>query len=214
MSTFTWLSAQTDTIIYIGDPMCSWCYGFAPELDKVKTAFPEMEFKLVMGGLRPYGKETMGGLHDFLKEHWEEIGKRTGQPFKYDILEDSNFIYDTEPSARAVVVARALNPEKELTFFKAVQTAFYSLNQDTHNVKTYSAIAEELGMDKTDFEAKFQSDQFKELVKADYQLSAQLGIRGFPSMVLKKEGQYYLLSNGYLKAENLEKVINGVLQEK
>ena len=33
------LNAQRDTLIYIGDPMCSWCYGFAPEMDKILEAF-------------------------------------------------------------------------------------------------------------------------------------------------------------------------------
>jgi putative protein-disulfide isomerase len=68
---YSWLQAQNPTIIYIGDPMCSWCYGFAPEITKVKEALPDYEFKVVLGGLRPQGTETMADLGDFLEHHWK-----------------------------------------------------------------------------------------------------------------------------------------------
>jgi len=55
MSIAATISAQDKSIIYIGDPMCSWCYGFGPEISKIKAEFPEVDFQIVMGGLRPYG---------------------------------------------------------------------------------------------------------------------------------------------------------------
>lgn len=44
---FEWLNAQSPTIIYIGDPLCSWCYAFAPEISEVKEALANYDFKLV-----------------------------------------------------------------------------------------------------------------------------------------------------------------------
>ena len=43
---------ETDRIIYIGDPMCSWCWGIAPELDRLQ-AWTTLPFDVVVGGLRP-----------------------------------------------------------------------------------------------------------------------------------------------------------------
>jgi len=52
------LAQEQPTIIYIGDPMCSWCYGFAPELSKTIDHFDnKANLRLVMGGLRPYNDE-------------------------------------------------------------------------------------------------------------------------------------------------------------
>lgn len=31
-----WIHNNKPALIYIGDPLCSWCYGIAPELDKLK----------------------------------------------------------------------------------------------------------------------------------------------------------------------------------
>ena len=42
------------TLIYFGDPMCSWCYGFSDELnDALNLLSDQVDFELVMGGLRP-----------------------------------------------------------------------------------------------------------------------------------------------------------------
>lgn len=30
-------TSESLEVIYVGDPMCSWCYGIAPELDKLKS---------------------------------------------------------------------------------------------------------------------------------------------------------------------------------
>lgn len=205
--------AQDNQLIYIGDPMCSWCYGFSPELDDVKAAVPDLEFKLVMGGLRPFGEQTMGELHDFLKEHWEEINKRTGQPFAYDIMEDKAFIYDTEPAARAVVTFRQFLPAQELAYFQAVQDAFYAKNKNTHDLQTYLDLLKPYDVDAKAFSEAFESEAMKKATLADFQMSQDLGIRGFPSMVLKKGEEYILVSNGYQKAEGLVRNINRALKK-
>ncbi|MFQ5523922.1 MAG: DsbA family protein, partial [Acidimicrobiia bacterium] len=37
-------------LIYVGDPMCSWCWGFAPEIEDLADEYP---VEVVVGGLRP-----------------------------------------------------------------------------------------------------------------------------------------------------------------
>ena len=204
---FDWLETKEDTLIYIGDTMCSWCYGFANELTTLKNNHPELDFRLVMGGLRPYNTEKAIDMADFLKHHWVEINQRTKQPFKYDILSDPDFIYDTEPASRAVVVARMMNPEVEFEFFKAVQEHFYRDNKNTNMVETYLKIADQFGLDRQVYQDHFESEAAKINTKADFSLSQQLGIKGFPSMVLRKNGKYMLVANGYQTATQIEQTI-------
>ncbi len=215
MASFTQPPTTSKTqLIYIGDPMCSWCYGFGVELEKTKAYFNTMDFKMVMGGLRPYNTETMTDLGDFLKEHWEHVAEASGQPFNYDILGQRDFVYDTEPPSRAVLVVRKLAPEKEFDFFHAVQKAFYYYNKNTHDVTTYIEIAEGMGIDGTSFRKWFESEEMKQAVKGDFQFAANLGVRGFPTLVLKYGEEYYLISNGFSKHENIVKTIDNILAEK
>ncbi len=191
-------------LIYFGDPMCSWCYGFSPEMSETLDSLSEdVDFQLVMGGLRPYNTETMADLGDFLQHHWEDVNKRSGQPFTYDIIKDKTFVYDTEPACRAVVLMRALKPESEFDFFKKVQTLFYQENKNTNLTETYAELAKEYGLDKTEFAKKFESTEYKAKVKEDFTYSQNIGVRSFPTLVLKNGDDLYLIAQGYVEAETI-----------
>ncbi|MCK5101300.1 MAG: hypothetical protein KAR17_00740, partial [Cyclobacteriaceae bacterium] len=69
-------------IIYFGDPLCSWCYGFGTEITQVVEHYiTKFEFELVMGVLRPYDMEKIPDLADMLRHHWEDVHQRSGVPF-------------------------------------------------------------------------------------------------------------------------------------
>ena len=205
-----WLTSKSNALIYIGDPLCSWCYGIAPELDHLKDQLKDVDFHIIMGGLRPFNTEKAIDMADFLREHWVEIEQRTAQPFTYDILHNPGFIYDTEPPSRAAIVVRNMNPTLELDFFKAVQRAFYCENKDTNQIETYSELAEEFGLDIHDFERLYASDAIKTQTKKDFQLSQDMGIRGFPSIVYKKGADFHLFANGFDTAENIKNRIQNL----
>ena len=49
-------------LIYIADPMCSWCYGFGKTIAELLAEPGEaapLQLALVMGGLRPFTTEPM-----------------------------------------------------------------------------------------------------------------------------------------------------------
>lgn len=200
------------TIIYVGDPMCSWCWGIAKELEQLKTNMQEdYDFQLIVGGLRPGGGDQWNTtFKDFLREHWTHVNEKSGQPFNFDLLEQEEFNYDTEPSCRAVRVVRDIAPDKEFAFFKAVQYGFYQKNEDPKKVDFYQSICKDMGIDFVDFSSKFLSDTYKQLVREDFAASAEMGVRGFPSIVLKKEDKLYLIASGYAEFEQMKARIHSV----
>ena len=201
-------------LIYFGDPMCSWCYGFSPEfstaLDSLEST---VDFQIIMGGLRPYNTKTMTDLGDFLKEHWQHVEERSGQPFSYEILNDDSFVYDTEPACRAVVVMKKLQPNSTLSFFKKIQHSFYKKNKNTNSVETYLELIEEFGIEKEIFKKEFESDEMKEAVKKEFTYSSEIGVRGFPTVVLQKGDKFYLISNGYTSSENIIEHCRKILKQ-
>lgn len=202
-------------LIYVADPMCSWCYGFSPEITIIKNEFEEtMGFQLVMGGLRPGGTEVMDAdMKKFLSHHWDQVNRRTGQPFNHNILDDKTFVYDTEPAARAVVTTRILAPEKEFDYFKKVQTAFYADNKNTNETATFVALAKEMGMDEKKFEELFTSDTLEHETAADFLFARKLRATGFPTLLVKKGDTYHVITVGYDKHEKLIRKINKVLEK-
>ena len=197
------------TIIYIADPMCSWCYGFAPEITRIKNALGDsVKFELIMGGLRPYNTEQIGTMKSFLKKHWHQVEEKSGQPFRDEIFKNESFVYDTEPPSRAVVVVRQLKPEAALDFYKAIQKAFYFDGKDTNKIETYLELLPELAIASQAFKQAFESDEMKEKVRDDFASAKEMGINGFPALVWKGNEKAHLLTYGYADAAMILKKID------
>ena len=200
-------------IIYIGDPMCSWCYGISDEMAQLKEHFEgNLDFELVMGGLRPYNQQKMVELKDFLTHHWNDVHKASGQPFNYSILDNTNISYDTEPPSRATVVIRSIAPKKEYAFFKAIQRLFYLENRNMHLADSYHGVLTDLDIEKSLFDQKFHSTEFKRAVKEDFQKSADMGVRSFPTVVLAHKGKFYKIVSGFATKETMIREIAEIIQ--
>lgn len=203
-------------LIYVGDPMCSWCYGFAPIKRKLEIQCKgRAATRLVVGGLHIDWTEPQDDTRKkFLREHWIEIGERSRQPFKFDILERNDFVYNTEPSCRAAVTARQMSGDQVgLNFFTALQSAFYAENQDITLEKVLIDLAGAFGLDKDKFSNLFRSENMKQETVNDFEFSKRLGVTGFPTVVVKDSLGYRYLTVGYQAFEHLEPTVEAWLTD-
>ena len=186
-------------LIYIMDPMCSWCYGFAPVIKRlVAEQEGVMQFKLVLGGLRPGTEKPLDEpMKEQLKHHWQDVEKISGQPIDYAFFDREGFIYDTEPACRAVVTMRYLKPEVEFEMAEALQNAFYARNQDVTKSGVLAAVASQFGVEEDVFQEKFASDEMKEKTQQDFSIARHLQANAFPSLYLLNGTNLHLLSRGY-----------------
>ncbi len=208
--------AVAKQLIYVGDPMCSWCWGFSP----TKRALEEQcrgraDLTLIVGGLRPGTTQPQDDARkDFLRQHWAEVNKRTGQPFIYDILERDDFVYDTEPACRAVVTVRELHGnQRALGYFADLQRAFYSRNEDITQADTLAALAAEAGADGASFAERFASDELRKTTLNDFRIAQSLGVTGFPTVVVCEDANYAYLTKGCQPYEMLQPMLEGWLEQ-
>ena len=125
---------KSQEVIYVGDPMCSWCWGISDHLKELQKYLHEegIDYNIIVGGLRPGGGDPWNQeMKNFLKHHWDEVNQRSGQPFGSRLFELDHFDYDTEPSCRAVVTAKhILDMGGVSSFFEEVQRKFYVENEE------------------------------------------------------------------------------------
>ncbi|MDW5443495.1 DsbA family protein [Polaromonas sp. SM01] len=195
------------TLLYVGDPMCSWCYGFAVPLTQLRAQFPALPVKLMLGGLRAYNTQVMdAALKNKLRQHWGHVAQRSGQPFSDHLFEREDFIYDTEPACRAVVTVRQQAPELALPMYEAIQQAFYAQGRDVTQAavlaKLWQQVSGPAGQ-ALDFLRTFDSDAARQATRDDFSQVQRWGISGFPTLLVLAQGQAHLLSNGYTEAEVL-----------
>lgn len=197
-------------LIYIADPMCSWCYGFGPELTTVLEGLPDMPLELIVGGLRAYNTEVMDdALKSSLLSHWEKVSKASGLSFTAEALAKSGFIYDTEPACRAVVATGLLAPQAALDVFHAIQHGFYAEGKDTTLSEVLAEIAvatlrdNQTDIDEKTFLATWDSDEARRVTKEDFAQTQRWGVQGFPTLVLEHDGALHLVTSGFVKADVL-----------
>lgn len=186
-------------ILFFGDPMCSWCWGFAPELAQLAArAETRAQFHVVMGGLRPGTQETWDeAMRSYIRHHWQDVAAKTGQPFDYARFEDTEFIYDTEPGCRAVITVRDIAADRALAYYETLQLGFYANNKDITNTETLADIAASMGIDRDQFCTQFSNQDMRAKVAFDFRRTQAFGVQGFPSVLCAEDGQYAFLALGY-----------------
>ncbi len=191
-------------LIYVADPLCSWCWGFAPSLRKLRLRYPDhFRYALIVGGLRTGTSAVRldDQVRDYLAGAWREVQHRSGQPFNHDFLRTADFVYDTEPACRAVVAARLVAPELVFDYNEALQDAFYHRSLDPTAKATFLTIARELRLRVDEFEIALDSVDVERETRADFGKARSLGVHGFPSVVIRTEDSSQILVRGWLPPE-------------
>lgn len=207
------IDQSSTEIVYIGDPMCSWCWGISPTVKQLQTYCDEQgyTFSIVVGGLRPGGGDPWNSqFKNFLRHHWEEIGQRTGQDFRFELFEKDHFNYDTEPSCRAVVAGEKLLEKKKdnnkslYAFFADIQKKFYVGNEDPSQDDFYRPICEDHGLSFDEFRQLFHAPETKQRTFEQFQRNRSWGIRGYPSFGLLKDNKFEVIATGYTDFERIK----------
>ncbi|MGH6955091.1 MAG: DsbA family protein [Caulobacteraceae bacterium] len=203
--------------IYFADPMCSWCYGFAPVIAALRRRYAELlPVRLVMGGLRPGATEPMPeAARRSIVAHWGEIGALTGQAFDPVWGDREGFVYDTDPAARAVVLARRTGMDEALDFMERAHRAFYAEGRDVTKPETLADIAAEQGFDRGAFLSALADEGLKNETWRDYAIAQRAGATGFPTLIVgpNADGAYALVNRGYQDADTVIAGVDGWLAQ-
>lgn len=206
-------------LIFVGDPMCSWCYGFGKQLSEVLASEPDLPLHIVLGGLRAGGTELLDDAGKrFRLTHWARVEAASGLPFNREaLMARQGFVYDTEPICRAVVAARMVAPgAPQLEIFRALQRAFYVDGLDTTDSGTLARVtAEALAAAGHPVPAQTVLDTFLsaaaiEAAQEDFRTSRRWGITSFPALLMEAGGELHQVSPGYASADELRAGIQAV----
>ncbi len=200
-------------LLYVADPMCSWCYGFGPELATLAEGHG-LGVRVLMGGLRPGPSAQVldDRLRRYLRDTWTKISEITGRPFDLGFLDREGWVYDTELPARAVVVVRELAPDVAWPFFERVQRAFYAEGVDITDPAVYpDLVAEFPDVDGAAFEEALTGDDSRKAAWRDFAEARRMGVEGFPALFLRDGVRVVPLAFGYRKAEDITPLVSSAL---
>ncbi|MFL9814833.1 DsbA family protein [Stutzerimonas sp. VN223-3] len=186
-------------LIYVMDPMCSWCWGFAPVVQSLVAQAKEQGVgaDLVVGGLRQERTAMDQAGRERTASYWRAVHEASGQPFNFDGGLPEGLVYDTEPACRALVAARSLDAKLAWTLAGLIQHAFYVESRNVTLPPELVDLAEAVGIPRIEFSDRFDSQPVRDATAADFNWARNLGISGFPTLLAEHNGQLALLTNGF-----------------
>ena len=208
------------TLIFVGDPMCSWCYGFGKELADLMALHPALPLDIVVGGVRAGATDVLDDAgKQFRLGHWARVEAASGVPFnRAAFTARRGFVYDTEPISRAVVAARRLAPQADLlAVFRALQVAFYVDGLDTTDGRILAMVAaatlraqgHDVGADAV--HAAWLAPEIIAATQADFRRARALGVRSFPALLLETPEGIHDVSPGYAHTAALDQRLRALL---
>lgn len=202
------------SLIYVHDPMCSWCFGFSKTLTTVLDQLPNgIKVKRLLGGLAPDSNELMPeATRNMVRQNWQRIEQAIpGVHFNYDFWDNCEPRRATYPACRAVIAARQQGETFDAVMTDQIQQAYYQQARNPSNDSTLIELAVEIGLDQEPFCHDLTSNETEQILLQEINQSRSLGVNGFPSLVMECNGRYELVHTNYTDADLMLNQINAIL---
>ena len=200
---------ERPVINYIYDPLCGWCYGFSQVIQEFYAQHQEeIDFRVLSGGMVLGDREgPLSDMASYFKGAYKDVENTTGIKFGEAFLKKQDRPGDEQlsslPGALAMTTFRMYQPDNTIAFSARIQKAIYFEGLPSTSAKTYGHCAEDFGMNADDFMKLMVSKEKLELVKKEFEVVKNWGIRGFPTVVYQKQEKGQIISRGFMPLEKL-----------
>lgn len=180
-----------NTLIYVHDPMCSWCWGFEPTRKIIfETVGERMQIRRMVGGLAPDSDQPMPeSMRLMLQQTWQRIEQSIpGTRFNYAFWDECLPRRSTYPANRAVIAAREQGESFDPVMTARIQQAYYLEAKNPSDNSVLVELAADIGLDVERFAARLESDALQRQLLAEIESTRAMGINSFPSLVVHRDG--------------------------
>jgi putative protein-disulfide isomerase len=188
---------SVNKLIYVHDPMCSWCWGYKPTWQKLESALANiLPIEYRIGGLAADSDQPMSvDMQLQLQGIWQNISNQLGTEFNFNFWRECQPRRSTYPSCRAALIARSFNKEPQM--IDAIQQAYYLKAQNPSDEDVLIKLCEKIGLDPCLFTQQLHSNELKRRFDDELNYVRSLPIQGFPSLVLIRNNRAYPIAINY-----------------
>ena len=197
------------TLIYVYDPLCGWCYGFHPVMEKIHKRFGDrLTIDVKVGGLAVGDRaQAINEGFSYIKDGLQQVEKSTGiefgQNFKL-LVDEGSYMYDSMPPCRAQKTMNDLAPGNALSFAGTLQNALFRDGKNLNKWSTYEELISDYDVNADDFKLRFESDELQTELIDEFTWCRNQGATGFPSLLIQIEDETSLMARGYRPYDTVE----------
>ena len=177
---------MSETLYYVHDPMCSWCWAFRLSHNSLMEKLPKgINVVRLLGGLAPDSNIPMPDVtRDYVIKNWQAIETQVPKTkFNYDFWKKCRPRRSTYPACRAVIAARKQKNEFDMEMTLAIQKAYYLHARNPSDYETLIELAEEIGADKNKFSKDITSPETECILRKEINQSQSLDLKKLPSLL-------------------------------
>lgn len=210
------MSSNKISLIYVYDPLCGWCFGFYPVMEKLQKRFEnKLTIEVKPGGLATGDRaRTIEEGYGFIKNSHGQVEKITGVEFGRNfklLAEEGSYMVDSMPPCRAQVTMNELHPDQNLRFAGAMQKALFKEGKSLNEWKTYRTILDEFQLDADTFRNRFESEEIKQKTLDEFEWCRSAGASGFPTLLLKVGDEMGVMARGYRPFDTIESHLHHIM---
>ena len=200
-------------ILYIQDAMCGWCYAFGGIVDELRLKYKDFfDFIAVSGGMIVGDRiAPIGELKEFLKGAIPNVENHSGIKFgeKYlALVEEGSYINNSIKPAIALSAFKSLMPFESVEFAHDLQFEHFYNGKSLNEKEVYIELAANYDIDADELLARMNSEQFRTYANDDFEFVKKLGITGFPCVLGETKKGLYMLAQGYIHEEEMDKILS------
>ncbi|AUW48132.1 DsbA family protein [Rhizobium leguminosarum] len=180
-------------LTYLYDPLCGWCYGATPALDKM-AKLDNLTVELAPTGL--FAGEGARPLDErFAAYAWhndQRINRLTGQVFSQlyrdQVLGGTDSMFDSAPATLGIIAVGLTQLDRECEALKALQIARYVDGRNTSEIAVVVDVLDQAGF--SDAVARVRApdeallDIYRNRIGKSRQLMAAFRMDGVPALLV------------------------------
>ena len=188
----------TQSVVYVMDAYCGWCWGFAERMAEFEAANRDrLAFTVLSGGLLVGDRVTNIGSLSFIPDANTRITQITGAEFGAPyraLVEDGSYVMNSLDAAAGLAALRAQAPERAVHWAHAVQSAFFMEGRNLSDPATIANIATAHGLDAKRVLQELGDGTAHAQAENDFAIAHQvLQVNSYPTLLYINGNQGYKL---------------------
>ncbi|MGJ7921722.1 DsbA family protein [Neobacillus sp. LXY-4] len=182
---------KTVDLYYVTDPICSHCWALEPVLRRFVEQYSHyFNFHTVMGGLLEKWHDgpidPANGIYKpaDVAGHWREVGEYSRMPIDGTLMIDNPVQSSYPPSRVFKVIQKNQNDALAYEYLRRSREALFAFNHNVSEKTILIDIVNNLGLDGKAIVDEAEQPIGQQLLNEDFKLVANLGVRGFPTIII------------------------------
>ena len=182
-------------VYYVTDPICSHCWAIEPVLRRFKEQYGHyFTFHTVMGGLLEKWHDgpidPANGIYKpaDVAGHWREVGEYSRMPIDGTLMINNPVQSSYPPSRVFKVIQKHHDDPIAYDFLRRAREELFVFNQNIADKLVMIDIVNQLGLNGESIVNEAEEHSVgQQLLNEDFSLARDLGVRGFPTIVMINE---------------------------